>query len=297
MSPKTIAFIGIGNMGWPMAANLVGAGFDVHVVDPTPGLTDRFVAEVGGTASTLDQAAPVADAMITILPDSGVVRAVLETAKPLLRPGTIVVEMSSGVPGVTRELAAELATGGVDLVDCPVSGGVVRSRAGTLTIMAGGSDDQLDAIAPILAAVGSSVHRCGPVGSGQAMKALNNLVSATGLLITCEALTIGQQFGLDPEVMTDILNASTGMNNSTKSKIKQHVLSRTFGSGFGIALMAKDLGIALEIAEDTDTPAPLTVAAVELWAGAARQLGPGEDHTAIAKVVEQQADTILGNPA
>jgi 3-hydroxyisobutyrate dehydrogenase len=138
----------------------------------------------------------------------------------------------------------------------------------------------------VLAAMGTSIHRCGAIGAGQATKALNNLVSAAGFLISVEALLIGQQFGIDPETMVTVLNASTGMNNTTKSKILPFVLSRRFDSGFGLDLMVKDLGIALDVGKETGTPTPFAALCRELWASAAGVLGPGLDHTEIARFSE-----------
>jgi len=149
-------------------------------------------------------------------------------------------------------------------------------------------------VRPVLDAMGKSVIHTGIVGSAHAMKALNNLVSAGGFLIGVEALMIGQRFGLDPEVMVDVLNSSTGMNNSTQKKFKQYVLSRAFNSGFGLDLMVKDLTIATGIAEETATPVPFSSLCRELWASAGTMLGKGQDHTAVAKLVEQLAQTELG---
>ena len=227
---QRIGFVGVGNMGWPMAANLVRAGFGVMAVDATPGRAAAFAAEVGGSAAGAEDAAAEADAMLTMLPTSGHVADVIGQAGALLRPGTLVIEMSSGVPSITQALAADLAARGVGLIDCPVSGGVARARTGELAIMAGGDPGELRRAEPVLAALGTSVHHCGGVGAGQAMKALNNLVSAGGFLIGIEALLIGQRFGLDPALMVDVLNSSSGMNNSTQRKFKQFVLSRRFDS-------------------------------------------------------------------
>jgi 3-hydroxyisobutyrate dehydrogenase len=199
--------------------------------------------------------------------------------------------MSSGVPSVTQALAADLATYGVALVDCPVSGGVARARTGELAIMAGGAAGEVRRAERVLAALGTSVHHCGGVGAGQAMKALNNLVSAGGFLIGIEALLIGQGFGLDPALMVDVLNASSGMNNSTQRKFKQFVLSRRFDSGFGLDLMVKDLAIALEVGDGT--PAPFAELCRELWTSAADLLGPGQDHTAVAQFSERLAGAEL----
>ena len=235
-----------------------------------------------------------ADAVVTMLPTSKHVATVIDQIAPHLKPGCLVVEMSSGVPSVTRELAERLATMGVAMIDCPVSGGVSRAKTGELAILTGGADSDLDRADAVLRAMGSSIHRCGPIGAGQAMKALNNLVSAGGFLIAAEALLIGQRFGLDPDKMVDVLNASTGMNNSTQKKMKQFVLSRSFDSGFGLDLMAKDLGIALEVGRDTATPTPFAALCREMWASAAALLGPNQDHTAIAQLSEKLAGSKLG---
>jgi 3-hydroxyisobutyrate dehydrogenase len=205
-----------------------------------------------------------------------------------------VIDMTSGQPTVTRDLAATLAAQGIAMVDCPVSGGVTRAKTGELAIMAGGEDAALDRADKVLRAMGTTIHRCGPIGAGQAMKALNNLVSAGGFLIGIEALLIGQRFGLDPALMVDVLNASTGMTNSSQKKFKQFVLSRQFNSGFGLDLMAKDLSIALEVGRDTATPTPFAALCREMWASAATLLGPGQDHTAVARLSEQLAGTALG---
>lgn len=292
---KRIAFIGIGNMGWPMAANLVRAGFDVVVADVTPDRAAKFAGEIGGrAASDAADAVREADAVVTILPTSKQVAEVVAAMLPALPRGALVVEMSSGVPSVTRDLAGQVAAAGGVMIDCPVSGGVSRAKTGELAILAGGEPDQIERATPLLQAMGTSVHRCGGVGAGQAMKALNNLVSAGGFLIGIEALLIGQRFGLDPALMVDVLNASTGMTNSSQKKFKQFVLSRRFDSGFGLDLMAKDLSIALEVGRDTATPTPFAALCREMWASAAVLLGPGQDHTAVAQLSEKLAGTALG---
>ncbi len=292
---QRITFIGIGNMGWPMAANLLKAGFDITVVDAVPNRATKFAAEVGGTAAdSAADAVSEADAVVTILPTSKHVSAVIAEIKAHLKPGALVVEMSSGVPATTRTLATELEALGVAMIDCPVSGGVPRARSGELAILTGGADVDIDRADNLLKSMGTSIHRCGGIGAGQAMKALNNLVSAGGFLIGIEALLIGQRFGLDPALMVDVLNASTGMNNSTQKKFKQFVLSRRFNSGFGLDLMAKDLSIALEVGRDTATPTPFAALCREMWASAANLLGPGQDHTAVAQLSEQLVGTALG---
>ena len=292
---RRIGFVGIGNMGWPMAANLVRAGFDVAVCDAVPGRTAKFVGEAGGEAAAdAIAAAAGADAVVTILPTSAQVAEVTALIQPAMAAGTLLIDMTSGQPAATRKIAAMLAAHGVAMVDCPVSGGVPRARTGELAIMAGGETADLDRAEPVLRAMGTSIHRCGGIGAGQAMKALNNLVSAGGFLIGIEALLIGQRFGLEAGLMVDVLNASSGVNNSTQKKFRQFVLSRRFDSGFSLDLLVKDLSIALEVGRDTATPTPFAALCRELSASCLALLGPGQDHTVLAQLSEQLAGETLG---
>ena len=293
---KRVCFVGIGNMGWPMAARLVRAGFEVAVTDAVAGRATAFVDQVGGKAvASLAEATKEADVIVTMLPTSVHVVSVVDEILPSLSSGKILLDMSSGAPAATQKIAGDLGAIGVSVVDAPVSGGVSRAVTGELAIMTGGEAAALDRIDPLLRAMGTTIHRIGPVGAGQAMKALNNLVSAGGFLMAVEALVIGQQFGLDPSVMTDVLNASTGMNNSTQKKLKQFVLSRRFDSGFSLDLMVKDLSIALEVGRNGSAPTPFSALCREMWASAASMLGKGQDHTAIAKLSEALAGVTLGN--
>ena len=287
----TVGFIGAGNMGWPMAACLVKAGFEVLINDARREVANNFVQQIGGTApDTLKQLAAGSDVIVTMLPTSVIVEHVLgagdDNVLSGMKPGTIVIEMSSGVPSVTQRLAGQVAALGGHMIDGPVSGGVPRAKTGELAIMVGGEAAIIDKATPVLSAMGK-VLRTGAVGSGQAMKALNNLVSAGGFLIGIEALLIGQRFGLDPAVMTDVLNAATGMNNSTQKKFHQLVLSRKFDAGFTMGLLAKDLSIALQVGRETGTAAPLSALVKEIIVSAEALYGAGADHTEMAKWVEK----------
>lgn len=287
-----IGFIGLGRMGAPMAARLAGAGHALTVCDVDAGAVQRLLADHPGKgADTPRAAAAGADVVITMLPTSAIVADVLRGPDGVLaglKRGTLVLEMSSGVPAVTQALAAEVEAAGGALVDAPVSGGVARAVTGELAIMAGGADADIDRAEPVLKAMGTSILRTGAVGTAHAMKALNNLVSAAGFLVSVEALLIGKRFGLDPSVMVDVLNASTGVNNATQKKLKPFVLSRRFDSGFGLDLMVKDLGIALGLADDGHVIAPLAAMTRNLWADAlAGAAGP--DHTHAARLSERLA--------
>src|SRR5215213_9125134 len=291
---QTVGFVGVGNMGWPMAACLVKAGFTVNVNDSRREVANNFVQQVGGSApDTLRQLAQASDVIVTMLSTSVIVERVLAAGDDNLfsgmKPGTIIIEMSSGVPSVTQRLAEQVAALGGILIDAPVSGGVPRARTGQLAIMVGGDSATIDQAMPVLSAMGTSVLKTGAVGSGQAMKALNNLVSTGGFLIGIEALLIGQRFGLDPGVMTDVLNAATGMNNSTQNKFRQFVLSRKFNAGFIMGLLAKDLSIALQTARETGTAAPLSALVREMIVSAETMFGGAADHTEMAKWLERLA--------
>ncbi|MFH1797311.1 MAG: NAD(P)-dependent oxidoreductase [Pseudomonadota bacterium] len=293
-----IGFIGLGAMGEPMVARLAAAGYGLAVYDADAVRTARVAAAVGArAAATPKDAASTSDILVTMLPSSAIVEKVLDGddgALAGLAEGALIVDMSSGVPDVTRALAGKVAERRIAMIDAPVSGGVSRARTGELAIMAGGDAAAVDRAEPVLKAMGTSIVRTGPIGSAHAMKALNNLVSAGGFLIGIEALLIGQKFGLDPALMVDVLNVSTGMNNSTQKKFKQFVLSRKFDAGFGLDLMVKDLGIALGVANATSTPAPFSGLCRDMWASAQKYLGPGQDHTAVAKFSELVAGSTLG---
>jgi 3-hydroxyisobutyrate dehydrogenase len=199
----------------------------------------------------------------------------------------VFIDMSSSDPVGTRTLGEELIAAGFGFVDAPVSGGVKRAIAGTLSIMAGGKAATIDSVEPILKAMGSTVFRTGAIGSGHAMKALNNYVSAAGLIAAVEALQVGRAFGLDPELITDVLNTSTGKNNATENKLKQFVISERYDSGFLLTLMAKDVRIADGLAEAVGVPTPFADLCAEIMDEGSRSLGPEADHTAIGRHIER----------
>ncbi len=198
-----------------------------------------------------------------------------------LAADTVIIDMSSSAPIGTRELSDEVAARGIHLLDAPVSGGVKRALDGSLAIMVGGPAEIVARVRPLLEAMGKSIFASGAVGSGHAMKALNNYVSAAGLTAACEALQIGERFGLDPVLMTDILNTSTGRNNSTEVKLKPFVIPKNYASGFSLALMAKDLRTADDLARHLGMSARLSAELCTLWEEALAELGAQADHTAI----------------
>jgi len=284
--PVEIAFIGLGNMGEPMAARIVGAGYRVRGFDNSAETRERVAGATGVVAAgSLEEAVSGADAVVLMLPTGKVVRAVAEQMRGSLRQGTVIVDMSSSEPIGTRKLGEELIAEGFEFVDAPVSGGVKRAVEGTLAIMVGGDDRSIDRIEPLLEAMGRSIIRTGALGSGHAMKALNNYVSGAGLIAALEALEVGRAFGLDPNVIVDVFNASTGRNNSTEVKLKQFVISETYGSGFFLGLMAKDIRTAHALAEDLGVKVPLAGCCADLWDEAVRNLGPNADHTEVYRAL------------
>ncbi len=295
-APQRVGFIGLGKMGQPMAARLLGAGFALRVFDSRSKAIGDFLAQHGGDAagSAADLGRGVA-VVITMLPNGDAVRDVVlgDGLLDAMRPGSVLIDMGSSSPTGTQTLGETLAARRVAMLDAPVSGGVPRAEAGTLAIMVGGAPDVVARCRAVLQALGGSIFETGPLGSGHALKALNNLVSAAGLIAATEALLIGRRFGLDAAVMIDVFNASTARNNSTENKLKQFVLSRTFASGFSLDLMVKDLTTALDLAHATGTPAPFSAECRELWAAAQAQLEGGADHTAVVRWFETLAGTVL----
>lgn len=279
-----VAFVGLGMMGMPMASRLVEAGFAVHGSDLSPDAREAFAAKGGKAFANASAAAEGATILITMLPDGKIVRDALLRqggAAEILAPGALVIDMSSSAPMQTRQLAGELAAKGISLIDAPVSGGVRRALDGSLAIMAGGEAENTERARPLLEAMGKSIFPTGPIGSGHAIKALNNYVSAAGLAAACEAAIVAEKFGLDPNVLVDVLNASTGRNNSTEVKMKPFVLSGTFASAFSMALMAKDLRTAAGLAEELGIEAEGVRDSAAMWTEASATLGRGADHTEI----------------
>lgn len=280
-----IGFIGAGRMGGPMAANLVKAEHAVLLYDLDPARAAEAAEGIGAAAT--DSLAEIAECefAICMLPTSDDVRQALVIADggaflEHAGPGTVVIDMSSSEPGKTRETGAILAGKGVTLIDAPVSGGVMRARDGTLTIMIGADDeDAVDRAWPILMAMGSQLFRVGRLGAGDAMKAANNYAAAATYAATAEALTMGKAFGLDPAQMVAIMNVSTGRSFVSELVMKEHVVTGAYATGFALALLAKDVGIARRLGDELGLDAPLSALVDERMQQATGRLGPGADHS------------------
>jgi 3-hydroxyisobutyrate dehydrogenase len=288
-APERIGFVGLGNMGAPMARHLAAAGYQVVAADANEAALERFAATVQcRRAESLADLGRSCRLVITMLPDGKAVRQVLlgSGIAAAMAPGSVVLDMTSAEPVGTRELGVTLGQSSIALVDAPVSGGVKRAVEGNLAIMAGGDPAAIARCKPVFAALGK-VFYAGASGAGHAVKALNNYLSAVALAATAEAMMAGENFGLDPKVMLDILNHSTGRNTATDQKYPAFVLPRTFNSGFALGLMAKDLRIALDLAKAVGAPDSILRECVALWNGAEAKFGFGADNTDIVRFLEE----------
>ena len=295
-----VGFIGLGNMGLPMAANLARAGQDLIVYDLNRKVVDEFVAEFGASpANGLESVAQNADIVITIVPTGKDVRRIVmgqdgeSGLADHMEKGKLFIDMSSADPTGTVEMAKELAERGIPMVDAPVSGGVRRAVDGSLAIMVGGAKEDVDRCRNLLDIMGGQIFDCGPIGSGHALKALNNMLSAIGLAAAGEALVIGKQFGLDPAAMIDTINLSSGKNNATEVKFHSFVLNDAFNAGFSNGLMLKDLTTAQDLARATGVPAPFTALVRETYAATLAQYGPTSDHTEVVRWQQEAAKVKL----
>ena len=288
-----VGFIGIGKMGFPMASRIAAHGYPLHVHDISGAARAAFCSRIPAAREAKTPAAigRCCEVALLMLPDSEAVKQVLFGEKDglaaRLRRGAVVIDMSSSDPSATRGIGPRLKQAGVDFIDAPVSGGVKRANDGTLAIMAGGDSAVIARVKPLLATMGNSLIETGALGSGHAMKALNNYVSAAGLLAACEALKAGVAFGIAPETVIAVLNASTGKNNSTENKLMQYIVSRLFNSGFTLGLMRKDVAIAADLAKSLGSRTLIGEVLLKSWADAEAKLGGGADHTEIYRMLEE----------
>ncbi|MFC7404610.1 NAD(P)-dependent oxidoreductase [Georgenia alba] len=294
----TTLFVGLGRMGLPMARRYA-AVHDVTLHDADAAALRRAAVELGATAlKDLTDLAQI-DVVILMVPSSRVVEAILEGAGSpggtgllgRLEPGGLVIDMSSSEPDSTQRLAAAAAERGVGYVDAPVSGGVAKAVSGELSIMVGGAGADVDRAMTHLQPMAGAITRVGPSGAGHAAKALNNLLSATNIAAAAEVLAVAGRFGIDPAVMIDVVNASTGRSQASEVKYPRHILTGTYDSGFAFDLMVKDIGIATALAQTHEVPLEVTGAAAHTAREAAAH--HPEDHTELARYVAARAGTDL----
>ena len=291
-----IGFIGLGVMGAPMAGHLARAGHSLTLLDANADTARDLAATLGAKAvATPAEVAARSDIVITMLPNGSVVQQVEQGLLQALRPGALLLDTSSSEPWLTQATGAALAAVGVTMVDAPVSGAAWGAAEANLVFMVGGDAADLARVRPLLDLMGRAVFHLGGLGSGHAMKCLNNLITAMTFSATAEGLVIGKRYGLDPAAMVDVLNESTGMSWISQNHIAQRVLSRSFDDPFKLELMLKDVAIANTLARETGSSVPIAGLGQQLWQAAARAAGPGASVSELVRWVEQQNDTPL-NP-
>jgi 3-hydroxyisobutyrate dehydrogenase len=292
-----IAFLGLGDIGAPMAAHLAREPFDLVVWNRTASKAEDFARErKARVAATPAEAVKSADVVITCLPSSIEVEAVLHGDNGMLdalRKGAVLVDCTSGDPPTSRSIAAELGGRGVDFIDAPVSGGTVAAKAGALTVMWGGEALVFERVRPVIEAFGKKIVHAGPVGSGDALKAVNNALLAVHILSTAEGLALLVRAGVDPKVALEVINASSGRSNTSENLIPQRVLTRAFPRTFRLALLDKDIGIAAVLAGDLDVRAPVISLAAERFHEAREKLGEEADHVEAVKMIEEENGVVI----
>lgn len=291
----TVAFLGLGAIGRPMAARIATAGFPLTVWNRTVERTHEFTSERGarGARSAAD-AVQGADVVITCLSTSADVASLLDKdVVSAFRAGSTLVDCTSGDPATSRRIATRLRERGGEIafIDAPVSGGVKGAQEGTLTVMCGGDEHDLERVRPVLEAFGKKIVHCGPVGAGDAVKAMNQALLAITIWGTGEALAALAKAGVSAKVALDVINASSGRSNASMNLFPERVLNRSFPRTFRLALLDKDARIAAQIARDEKVPAPLTQLAADLCTLAHRELGEDADHVEAVKIIEHWAET------
>jgi 3-hydroxyisobutyrate dehydrogenase len=297
----TIGFVGLGVMGVPMARHLGQAGHRVQGFDIAPAALVRLAGALPGArrCTSAFEAADAADVVFTMLPHGSAVRDCVIGERGIaaaLRPGALLIDTSSSEPWLTRDTAAAVHARGAAMIDAPVSGAVWGAEAAELVFMVGGAPGDVQRARPLLDAMGRQVFHLGPLGAGHTMKCLNNLVTAMTLTATAEALAVGTRCGLDPKVMTDVLNESTGGSWITRTHIHQRVLSRSFDDPFKLELMLKDIGIALGVASEAGVAMPLCAAGEPMWRAAHQAAGAGASVSHLVRWVEQSAGVEIRSP-
>lgn len=289
-----VGFVGLGAMGGRMVRNLKGVA-DLLVFDADPARAVEAAAAVSGTAMTDVAEMSTADAVILMLPTSAIVDEVFRgsSGRPglldILAPGSLVIDMSSSDPTNTVANAALAQKRGITFIDAPVSGGIGGAESGKLAIMAGGSKDDFERARPLLDRLGSRVILVGDVGTGHAIKALNNLLAATIFAATCEVFTVGTKFGLDPSIMREVINASSGGSYMTEVVWPKAVLPRSFDFGFTLQLMEKDVRVAMSLIDATGVEAVLSKVSAGMWARALEAAPAGADMSTLALQIERGA--------
>jgi len=292
-----VAFLGLGDLGSLMAAHLTAAPFSLTVWNRTERKARAFASEHSVRAGTSPgDAVRDAEVVVTCLPSSAEVEAVLHGEDGMLESfarGSVLLDCTSGDPATSRSIAAELSTRGVGFIDAPVSGGTTAARAGTLTVMWGGTQEDFEVVRAVVEAFGKKIVRAGPVGSGDALKAVNNALLAVHILSTGEGLAMLVKAGVDPGVALDVINASSGRSNTSENLIPQRVLTRAFPRTFRLALLDKDIGIAESLGAELGMETPLISLAARRMHEARASLGEESDHVEAVKMIEAENDVVI----
>ncbi|MGN6036260.1 2-hydroxy-3-oxopropionate reductase [Brevibacterium casei] len=286
----TIAFIGLGIMGLPMAKNLVDAGFTVRGFNRTPAKAEDLAAAGGQAAATVAEAVDGADVIATMVPDSPDVEAVLDGILAAAKPGAMWIDFSTIRPDVAKELAAQAKEAGLKPLDAPVSGGEPGAVDGVLSIMVGGDEADFAAASEVFEAVGKTIVHVGPSGAGQTVKAANQLIVAGNIGLLAEAVVFLEAYGVDTASALEVLGGGLAGSKVLEQK-GQKMLDREFAPGFRLALHHKDMGIVTAAAREAGVTIPLGAAVAQLVAATVAQGNGGLDHSGLLTVVEQLSGT------
>ena len=291
---EKIGFIGLGAMGQPMSRRLLEAGYPVVACDLRTEAVKAAVQKGAEPASSAAEVAEKCRKVITIVPNSDAVDQVVFGPRGLLeglKAGDVLLEMTSAYPPSTLRVHQALAAKGASMIDAPVSGGVVGAEAGTLSIMVGGDESIFQSCRSILSVMGKNLFYLGGIGSGHALKAINNFLSATTLAATSEAVILAEKLGLSPQRVVEVIQVSTGRSYSTELKFPKFVLPKTFNSGFALDLMYKDIDTVTRMAREYKIPMFIANLVQQIYGFAVAQGGGKGDHTAIFQYLEGMAKT------
>ncbi len=291
-----VGFIGLGIMGKPMARNLMGGGYELVVYNRSQEKADELAEEGATAAASPREVAEQSEVVVTMLPDSPEVREVVAGEEGVLdgiEEGSLLVDMSTISPVVTEELAAEAEKKGARMLDAPVSGGEPGAVEGTLSIMAGGHEEDFERVKPIFDVLGDTVVRVGEVGSGQVVKACNQIVVALVIEAVSEALVLGSKAGVDPTKIIEVLSGGLAGNKVMEAK-KSFFLEHDFDPGFKVELHHKDLGIALSAAREYGVALPVTAIVDQMLEALVAKGSGAKDHSAILTLIEDLAQHKIG---
>ena len=293
-----LGFIGLGVMGGPMAGHLAAAGYPMTVYDIGQQAMERLrTAHPSVRAASSPRAvAEAADIVITMLPSGREVRETALGQGGLLKglaSGSLLLDTSSAEPWLTREVAERLGAIGVAMVDAPVSGAEAGAKAAELVFMAGGAPEDIERVRPLLEVMGKSIFHLGPVGSGHVMKSINNLITAVTLTATTEGLLAGTRSGLDPEVMNQVLDVSTGQSWVSLTHFRQWIFNRRFDDPFKLDLMKKDMDIAMQVAADAGVEMPVAGFTREVWREVQAAAPPAASVSHLVRALEERTNAEL----